>query len=180
MTTHSDKSRRFEELFWPHLPAAYNVARWLTKRDADADDVVQEAMLRAFRFFDSYRGENARAWVLTIVRNACYSWLKENRLNESPSDPDELLQEVPEQAPGPEDTAMKNAKKEQVQRCLGALPLEFREILILRELEGLSYKEITTVTGLPMGTVMSRLARGRDRLQHALLTQMRGEAHHEL
>jgi RNA polymerase sigma-70 factor (ECF subfamily) len=148
------------------MGAAYNLARWLTRNDHDAEDVVQEAYLRAFRFWESFRGADARAWLLAIVRNTCFTWLQQNR---KPSL--ELVEDMPDlksaQA-NPEALLLANVDAEQLRRAVEELPLEFREAIVLRELEGFSYKEISSITSAPIGTVMSRLARARTRLQKAL------------
>ena len=154
----------FEEAVMPHLDAAYNLARWLTRNDDDAQDVVQEAYLRALRFFGGFYGENARAWLLTIVRNTCYTWLRRNRSPEFASDFEEAMQERESDDPDPEALQVMRVEKELVNEAIENLPIEFREVMILRELEELSYKEIASITGIPIGTVMSRLARARKRL----------------
>ncbi len=176
----TEKGERFERLVLPHLPAAYNLARWITRRDQDAEDAVQEGFLRAFRFFDGYRGGDARAWLLAIVRNACYTWLKRNR----PSGPEAAFD--PDLLPGkdaslnPEASLLQSANQDLIRRTLEGLPPEFREVIVLREVEMLSYKEIGETTGLPLGTVMSRLARGRDRLQQAAARRRAEEGGREL
>ncbi len=157
---------QFEQTVLVHLGAAYNLARWLTRDDHDAEDVVQEACLRAFRFFDSYRGGNSRAWLLTIVRHTCYTWLQTNRAHDLTAF-DEMLDNADPGA-GPEELVLQSVDQQSLRRALEELPVEFREVLILRELEELSYKEIATIAGVPLGTVMSRLARARKRLQHSL------------
>lgn len=151
----------------PLLPSAYNLARWLTRNEHDADDVVQEAFLRAYRFFPSFRGTDARAWVLTIVRNACWTFLRASRSREIPSELDEADEPV-DGAPSAEEDLVRRADGARLARALGELPAEFREIVVLRELEELSYREIAEVAGIPVGTVMSRLARARRRLQIVL------------
>ena len=156
----------FETHVFPHMGAAYNLARWLTRNDHDAEDVVQEAYLRAFRFWESFHGADARAWLLAIVRNTCFTWLQQNR---KPSL--ELVEDMPDlksaQA-NPEALLLANVDAETLRRAVEELPLEFREAIVLRELEGFSYKEISSITSAPIGTVMSRLARARTRLQKAL------------
>ena len=157
----SDRAR-FERQVLPHVDAAYNLARWLTHDDHDADDVLQEAMLRAFRHFAGLRGE-ARPWLLAIVRNACWSWLRANRPAELPAAEDELESD----APGPEALAAREFDRRTLNEAIAALPLPFREALVLRELEDLPYKEIAAIAGIPIGTVMSRLSRARKLLlQH--------------
>jgi RNA polymerase sigma-70 factor (ECF subfamily) len=160
---------RFEQAVLPHLDAAYNLARWLTRNDQDAQDVTQESFLRAFRFFDGYQGGNVRAWLLTIVRNTCYTWLSRNRAPDFAVEFDEEIhsEEVSGSA-DPEIQVLANADKETVQRALSELPEIFREVLVLREMEGMSYKEIADVSSVSLGTVMSRLARARTRLRESL------------
>lgn len=167
----SDTARRegFEQAVLPHLDAAYSLARWLTRNDQDAQDVTQEACLRAFRFFDGYQGGNMRSWLLTIVRNTCYTWMHQNRHGDST----ELFNEEihsPELSgsPDPEIQVLASADKETLRRALEELPDAFREALVLREIEGMSYKEIADVTSVSLGTVMSRLARARTRLRQSL------------
>jgi RNA polymerase sigma-70 factor (ECF subfamily) len=164
------KRERFEQTVLPHLDAAYSLARWLTRNDQDAQDVTQESCLRAFRFFDGYQGGNMRAWFLTIVRNTCYTWLHQNR---APGGSDEVFDEEihsTDESGGasPEIQALAGADKEMLRRALEELPEVFREVLVLRELEGMSYKEIADVSSVSLGTVMSRLARARTRLRQAL------------
>jgi RNA polymerase sigma-70 factor (ECF subfamily) len=159
---------RFEEAVIPHLSAAYNLARWLVGNQHDAEDVVQESYLRALKFFKGFRGGNGRPWLLAIVRNTCYTWLRGNRMDEVTTELDEDMQLVDTSDVNPEALLLAAARGELVQRALEELPAEFREIVILRELEGMSYKEIAEVAGIPVGTVMSRLARARARLQKIL------------
>lgn len=148
----------------PHLDAAYNLARWLAGNDHDAADIVQEASVRAFRFINNCRGENPRAWLLSIVRNTACTWLKKNRPQAMVSIGDNEFLEIEDANPaaGP----FHGADVQALRAALEALPLEFREALVLRELEGFSYKEIAEVAGVPVGTVMSRLARARRQLQN--------------
>ncbi len=164
----------FERVVVSNLDAAYNLARWLTRDDRDAEDVVQEACLRAFRFFDSFHGGDSRAWLLTIVRHTCYTWLRKNRAHELVAF-DEELDNV-ETGLNPEELLLQNADQQLLRKAVEELPIEFREVIILRELEGLSYKEIASITGIPLGTVMSRLARARKRLQHGLTSPVTQEA----
>ena len=158
---------QFEQVVLPHLDAAYNLARWLVRSPADAEDVVQEACLRALRFFDGFRGGDSRAWLLKIVRNTCYSWVKKNRPTEF-TEFDETVHssEVPEK--DAETKLVLHENSECVRKALEALPVRFREVLVLREVEELSYKEISDVTGVPLGTVMSSLSRARQRLREEL------------
>lgn len=156
--TDDGKRQSFEALVLPHLGAAWNLARWLTRNDQDAEDVVQDAMLRAQRFFAGFRGTQCRPWLLAIVRNTAYSWMEANRTTvplaehgaHEAVDPD-----------NPESLASRKDDRRRVNAALARLPVEFREVLVLRELEDLSYREIAQVTAVPVGTVMSRLARGR-------------------
>jgi RNA polymerase sigma-70 factor (ECF subfamily) len=171
--TSAEKSRRFEGQISPHLKSAYNLARWLTRSDEDAEDLVQEAFLRAFSAFETFRGEdanaqNAKAWLLTIVRNTCLTWLKRNRHPGATIAFDEALEEPSERSPDPEERLLISCHREQVRQALEQLPSDFREALVLREMEGLSYREISATIGVPLGTVMSRLSRGRDWLRRIL------------
>jgi len=156
-------SAGFEEIFLPHLDAAYNLARWLTRDPTDADDVVQEAYMRAFRFFSGFHGGDSRAWLLKIVRNTCYTWIKKNRPREIVYELDEEMHEAT--SGDPATVLQENVDRQLLRKLLDELPAPFREIIVLRDLEGLSYKEISTVMELPLGTVMSRLASARQRLQ---------------
>jgi RNA polymerase sigma factor (sigma-70 family) len=158
----------FEALVLPQLGAAYNLARWLTRNDHDAEDVAQEAYLRAFRFFDGFRGGDVRAWLLTIVRNTYYTWLSNNRLRDLSSPLEDEEWELESATPDPELNAIQTSERHRLEQAIEQLPTEFREVLILRELEGMTYKEISDITDIPLGTVMSRLARARKRLQQCL------------
>jgi RNA polymerase sigma-70 factor, ECF subfamily len=161
-----EKVDRFEEVVLPHLDAAYNLARWLTRNDADAQDIAQEAVLRAFKYFEGFHGGDSRAWLLTIVRNTCYTWLGQNRAHELTSTFDEEIHSV--QSTNPETMLLESADRQMLKQAMEELPVEFREVIILRELEGLSYKEIAGIIQIPVGTVMSRLARARKRLELCL------------
>lgn len=157
---------RFEPIVLPHLDAAFNLARWLLRNRADAEDVAQEALLRAYRFFPGYQGGDARAWLLRIVRNTCYSWLEKNRPMEAM---EEFNEELHQSSPTtPETLAIAGDNQEKLRRALESLPPRFREVIVLRELEGCSYREIAAITSIPIGTVMSALARARRRLQGSL------------
>jgi len=158
---------RFEQVVLPHLDAAYNLARWLTRNDQDAEDVVQEACLRAYKFFAGYQGGDSRAWLLTIVRNTGYTWLRQHRGHELNPVFDEELHQVAADCAvlNPEMIFERSANIEALKAALEELPVEFREIMVLRELEDLSYKEIARIVDVPIGTVMSRLNRARQRLQ---------------
>jgi RNA polymerase sigma factor (sigma-70 family) len=164
----SDERERFEQALVPHLDAAYNLARWLTRDDHDAEDLVQAAYLRAFKFFGGFRGANSRAWLLTIVRNTCYTWLEHKRARGPEVTLDEEIHGVESNAMDPENRVLREEDKQLVRRAVQELPVELREVLVLRELEELSYKEIAAIAGIPIGTVMSRLARARERLRERL------------
>jgi RNA polymerase sigma-70 factor (ECF subfamily) len=168
---------RFEQTILPHLDTAYNLARWLTRNDHDAEDVVQEAFLRAWKFFGSFRGGDSRPWLLTIVRRTCYTWLQHNRAHELATAFDEERHSVESRATNPETLLLLHVDALQLRQALEALPVEFREVVVLRELDGLSYKEIAAIVDIPLGTVMSRLARARERLQQWLTAHVQGECH---
>jgi len=163
----------FEQIMLPHLDAAYSLARWLLRHEHDAEDCVQEAYLLAFKAFARFRGGDGRAWLLTIVRNACYSRMRKSRREEPAVAFDEQLHGAIEDTSGRADFWQRADIREALDRALDRLPAEFREVLVLHELEGLAYKEIAAVAAIPLGTVMSRLARARARLQAELrqLTQ---------
>ena len=165
------KTREFEAIAMPHLDAAYNLARWLTRDDHHAEDLVQNAYLRAFRFFDGFRGEDARAWLLTIVRNTYFTSLREERHGHVVFDEELLGAEDGEGGampavvgPGPEEQLMAQDTRREVNQALEKLPPAFREVIVLKEMNDLSYKEIADIAGIPLGTVMSRLARARKML----------------
>lgn len=166
-------SRRFERFALPHLDAAYELARWITGSRFDAEDVVQDAFLRAFRFFDTWEGDSPRAWLLAIVRNAAYRWLERNRPKHVVAVEPEVLAAAGERAvlrgdaaaANPEETAAARSTRGRLAVLLERLPPLFREVLILRELQDLSYREIAEIAGVPEGTVMSRLARARAELR---------------
>jgi RNA polymerase sigma factor (sigma-70 family) len=170
-----NKLASFETAVLPHLDAAFNLARWLTRNDADAQDVVQEAYLRAFKFFGGFHGENGRAWLLGIVRNTSYTWMQRNRSTELNVPLDDEQPEPQGDGLSPEELLLQKADAEMLRQAMEELPLEFREVLVLRELEEMSYKQIALVADLPLGTVMSRLARARKRLQQILASQTRTE-----
>ncbi len=162
----------FEQLVLPHLGAGYNLARWLLRNDHDAEDVMQEAIVRAFRFFDGFSGTNPRAWLLTVVRNSAYSFLQQNRPRELGTEFDEELHTEPASngrtSETPEVLLLRSAQQRSLNEAVEALPVEFREVFLLREMEGLSYKEIADLARIPIGTVMSRLSRARRQLQAAV------------
>ncbi|HXD41312.1 MAG TPA: sigma-70 family RNA polymerase sigma factor [Ramlibacter sp.] len=164
--------RRFERLVLPHLDAAYNLARWLTRNDHDAEDVVQEAMMRALRYMASCRGDDAKAWLLQIVRNACFTWLKDNRPAERlflDDEDGESLNEIAAPAVDePHAVAARNGERRLINDAIAALPAAYRDVLVLREIEDLPYGDIARIAGIPIGTVMSRLARARGLLRQML------------
>jgi RNA polymerase sigma-70 factor, ECF subfamily len=177
--TNSYQREQFEQLVLPHMDAAYNLARWLVRNPHDAEDLAQEAMTRAIKFFNGFRGGDARAWLLTIVRNSCFTWLGRNRAKDlaefdeethSPGISGQANQSSIQEPANPEALAVAENERALVRLALEELPVIFREAVVMRELEGMSYKEIADVTGVSIGTVMSRLARGRERLR-ALLVQ---------
>jgi RNA polymerase sigma-70 factor (ECF subfamily) len=161
----------FEQLFLPHMDAAYNLARLLTRSAHDAEDVAQESYLRAFRAFSSFRGEASRPWLLTIVRNTSFTWLRDNRLRADQTEYHEDLHVSG--GPTPEAESLRHERTRCVQRCVQQLPSDFREAIVLREMEELSYEEIAEITGVPRGTVMSRLSRARARLAECLKNSAR-------
>jgi len=154
----------FNDAVLPHLNAAYNLARWLTRNDQDAVDVVQEASLRAFKYWRGFSGRDCRAWLLAIVRNTFYSWQRERSVQPELT-ADGELDDIDDSVPNPERELLRSADREMLKAALEDLPVEFREAIVLREMEGLSYKEIADIGNVPIGTVMSRLARARKRLQ---------------
>jgi RNA polymerase sigma-70 factor, ECF subfamily len=149
----------------PHLRAGHNLARWLLRNDQDAEDVMQEAIVRAFRFYDGFSGDNPRGWLLTVVRNSAYTFLQQNRARELGQEIDEDQHSTHET---PEVLILRSAQARSLNQAVEKLPVEFREIFVLREMEGLSYKEIAEVARIPLGTVMSRLSRARKQLQAAV------------
>jgi len=170
-----NKLASFETAVLPHLDAAYNLARWLTRNDADAQDVVQEAYLRAFRFFGGFHGEDGRAWLLGIVRNTSYTWMQQNRSAQLNTPLDDELHEVRSDDMTPEALLLQKADAQMLRQAVEELPVEFREVLVLRELNEMSYKQIAVVADLPLGTVMSRLARARKRLQQIFASHTQTE-----
>jgi RNA polymerase sigma-70 factor (ECF subfamily) len=162
-------SGAFDQVALPHLDAAYNLARWLTRRDHDAEDLVQEAYLRAFNAFENFHGGDARCWLLTIVRNTCYTWLARTRRRGADQSFDETTHDLPDSASAdPHVILEQHLDHAALREAIEALPVEFREVLILREFEQLSYRQIAEVANVAVGTVMSRLARARQRLAEAL------------
>jgi len=165
---------RFEAATLPHLDAAYTLARYLLGNDDDANDALQESFLRALKYFDGYRGGDARAWLLAIVRNTSRSWLRRERGDTPTVEFDEELHSGAVEEEHPEAQLLRAADRERVRQALDQLPLEFREVIVLRELQGLSYQEIGEICKVPAGTVMSRLSRARKRLEQALGGGKRG------
>ena len=163
---------RFEQLVLPHVDAAFNLARWLLRKREDAEDVAQDALLRACKFFRGFHGEDARAWLLQIVRNTCYTWLEKNRPAELSMEFDEELHV--QTSATPETLAIVGDDRKRLTVALETLPPRFREVLVLRELEGCSYKEIAAITSIPIGTVMSSLSRARRQLYSALTHSSKG------
>jgi RNA polymerase sigma-70 factor (ECF subfamily) len=170
----SSELERFEAVVLPHLDAAYTLARYLTRNDHDAQDVVQDASLRALRYFDGFRGggsAEARAWLLTIVRNTAYTWRRRHRIDTLVTEFDEAQHSEQAADDHPEAALLAQDQRAALRRAIEELAPEFREVIVLRELEGLSYKEISDVAGVPVGTVMSRLSRARRRLEEALCAE---------
>lgn len=175
-----DQFGSFEQVVLPHLDAAYNLARWLVRNTHDAEDIVQEAYLRAFKFFGGYQGGEARAWVLKIVRNTSYSFLEKNRPADLADEFDETIHTASTEQLSAEAALLQSADNRMLRDALDQLPVNYREVLVLRELEGMSYKEIADVVGVPIGTVMSGLARGRVQLRDRLLRAREQEVHRGL
>ena len=166
------KRGRFEAQVLPHLDAAYRFARWLSRSPGDADDIVQDAVLRAFRAFEALRGSDAKAWLLTIVRNCRYDHLRQKGASGQSTDFDEAVHSAGQQTPNPETALLLAERTEVVTKSLAELPAEYREVLVLRELEQMSYREIANIAGIPLGTVMSRLSRARQQLRQTLFDCM--------
>jgi len=171
------KVRFFELTMWPHMRAAYNLARWLVRNDQDAEDIVQESFLKAFKAQESFRGSEAKTWMLAIVRNTAMDFRR--RLKAGLAEPlGDQGREPADNSPDPESAFVAESRREQVRQAIAKLAEEFREVIVLREIEGLAYKEIAAVLGIPMGTVMSRLSRARN----LLLVELGGvkEVQHDL
>jgi RNA polymerase sigma-70 factor (ECF subfamily) len=162
-----DRSKHFDEILWPHLRAAYNFARWLVRNEHDAEDIVQESFVKAYQALDRFRGGDARVWLMAIVRNTAMSLLRRRRADTPPESVPEPLDE----SAGVEEKLIAGERRHQVRTAIEKLPADYRETLVLRELEGMSYKEIATVLDVPMGTVMSRLARARNLLLRDLVAE---------
>ena len=174
-----DRNADFEQAVTPFMSQLYPAALRMTKNASDAEDLVQEAFLRALRSFDTFtRGRDARAWLLQIVRNSCYTWLQKNRPSELMAEFDEEVHHRP--SADPERLAIQSNQREVLMKALESLPARSREVLVLRELEGCSYKEISEITGLPMGTVMSTLSRARERLQRTVSSPAAKEASNDM
>jgi RNA polymerase sigma-70 factor (ECF subfamily) len=169
------KAVDFDRTFLPHMDAAYNLARWLVRDDHDAQDVVQEAYLRAVRFAAGFRGGDSRAWILAIVRNTAFTWLKRNRSSDPPTEFDEQLHGGSTEESGLDADAVRKADGAMIRAALEELADEFREVIVMRDIEGLSYKEIADAADIPLGTVMSRLARARAKLALSLKNRIAKE-----
>ena len=159
------KLELFEEIILPHLNSAYNLARWLTRNEHDAQDVVQESYLRTFRFFDGYHGGDPKAWLLAVVRNTCHTWRRREKRDVTKVLFDEADHTPDLDAPDAEERLVEATKMNTLRHCIETLPVEFREVLVMRELEEMSYQQVAEVANLPVGTVMSRLSRARKRLE---------------
>jgi RNA polymerase sigma-70 factor (ECF subfamily) len=170
------KLAEFEQTIVPHLNAAYNLARWITRNQHDAEDLVQEAYLKAFRFFDGFQGGDGRAWLLAIVRNTCLTWLRKNKGGASNSVFDERLHSAPLESADAEEVLVKQVDLDSLRGCIELLPVEYREVLVMREIQELSYKEIAEIACVPVGTIMSRLSRGRKRLEECVNKRAGGRA----
>ena len=179
--TASTKEERFQAMVLPYLNSAFNLARWLTRSHQDAEDVVQEAYLRAFKFFDSFHGQDGRAWLLGIVRNTFYTWYQQNKMQAQNTQFEEELHgahledaaDTRYAGHNPEALLIQKDNRRKLHQALGGLPVEFREVIVMRELEYLSYKQIAGIVGIPIGTVMSRLGRGRKQLTAILASTNR-------
>lgn len=170
------KRELFEEIILPHLDAAYNLARWLIRDPQDARDAVQESYLRAFRFFDGYRGGDGRAWLLAVVRNTCRSWHRRQNRDSGMVPFDEIEHSTGSNGASQEQGMVDQERMGVLRTCIETLPVEFREVLVMRELEEMSYQEIAEATGLALGTVMSRLSRARKRLEECATNRSMGAA----
>jgi RNA polymerase sigma-70 factor (ECF subfamily) len=173
---HEDERRQIEPTFLPHMTAAYNLARWLLRDEHEAEDMLQEAYLRALKSLGAFHGSDGRAWFLMIVRNSCYSGLRQLRVRGTATTFAEEIHGVASDAPTPESLLVEKEGRRSVQQALEELPVEFREVLVLRELEGMSYKQIAASADISLGTVMSRLARGRALLQRQVTKRLTEES----
>jgi RNA polymerase sigma-70 factor, ECF subfamily len=176
-TTQGQKLASFEETMLPHMDAAHNLAKWLLHNHEDAQDVVQEAYLRAFKSFGGFHGSNGRAWLLTIVRNTSYTWLKKNRAVHLTTTFDEEIHASGHDSVSPATFLERSEDADLIREAMDKLPVEFREILVLRHLEGLSYNEMAKIAQVAPGTVMSRLSRARTRLKEDLGARLHPNAH---
>lgn len=165
VTSRESRLRLFEEIILPHLNSAFNLARWMTRNDQDAQDVVQESYLRAFRFFDSYRGGDGKSWLLEVVRNTCFTFQRREMRKSTVVVFDEAAHTPSVKQPNAEEALVEAGNRQILRRCIEGLPEPFREVLVMRELEEMSYGQIAEVAGVPPGTVMSRLSRARKRLE---------------
>jgi RNA polymerase sigma-70 factor (ECF subfamily) len=172
----NEQLRTFEAAVLPHLDAAFNLARWLTRNDHDAEDLVQESYLRAYKFFGGFHGGDARAWLLAVVRNVCYTWLKKKQDRGATTSFDEEVHSGEGETYNPEKLVLQHADRQLLREVLEELPVEYREVIVLRELEGCSYKNIAVIADIPLGTVMSRLTRARKRLEEHLVRRMGKES----
>jgi RNA polymerase sigma-70 factor (ECF subfamily) len=184
----TDQTQRaaFEQMVLPHLDEAFNLARWLTGNRSDAQDVVQEAFLKAYKYFSSFRGSESRAWLLTIVRRSCWSWLRSNRSHQLAFTDEDLDAELqggatvvalhPNSVETPESLLSDKETRSHLNRAVQNLPVHYREVIVLREIHELSYREIADIAGVPIGTVMSRLARGREALAKVVIVGTPNEA----
>ena len=168
-SSQAERSRYFEKAIWPHMAFAYNFARWILHNHHDAEDVVQESFVKAFRAAETFRGTDVRPWLLAIVRNSAINFL--NRTKHGEAGLGENAAEPADPSPNPETSLAQSRRRKQVRAAIARLPLEFREALLLREMEGMAYKEIAYVLKVPMGTVMSRLSRARTMLIDELIAQ---------
>jgi RNA polymerase sigma factor (sigma-70 family) len=174
------KKLRFQTAIMPHIDSAFNLARWLTRGHQDAEDIVQESYLSAYNYFDGFRGEDGRVWLLGIVRNTFYTWYQKGKVNNQHTQYEEELHSLNEVADepnssNPERILIQKDSQRLLQQAMRELPIEFREVMVMRELENLSYKQIAEIIQIPIGTVMSRIGRGRKQLA-AILTEKNGSA----
>lgn len=170
----------FEQTVLPHMDAAYNLARWIMGNEQDAEDMAQEAVLRAYQYYVGFQGVSSRAWLLTIVRNTCYTWLRQNRANYLTVELNDDLPSGDLNESSPEAALQFHLNHQAIRTALEKLPVEYRELIVLRELEGMSYKEIAGIAAIPLGTVMSRLARARQKLKNCLIEMNREGGSNEL
>ncbi len=170
------RAAEFENAIVPHLSAAFHLARWLTRDSGQAEDLVQESYLKAFRFFDSFQGGDGRAWIMAIVRNTCFTWLQKNKAQAASGDAfDERLHSDRQLTVTVEESLMEKADLDTLRGCIEVLPLEYREAIVMRELQEFSYKQISEITSVPVGTVMSRLSRARKRLEDCVTRKAGGK-----